>query len=314
MGPPKPGHDRTWVSLRLGTRGSPLARWQAGYAAEALRRRYPGMEIETLVVKTSGDRDQSTPLDNLPHPGYFTRELETALVDGRIDVAVHSLKDMAAQVDDPYRVAAVLPRGPAGDVLVLNARYSRMGEVPADAAFLTGSVRRAQQLRTLFPGCTTQPVRGNIHTRLRKLTATGADGLVVAAAALARLEIDGYPTAELPLDKVVPAPGQGAIALETLVSRTDLGDLLEPLESVVTRRATDMERHLAYLLEGGCSLPLGAHASPDSEDGDLLFRASLGTAGDSPPVYRRLTVGPGVAPSEAAENMAAQFQKVAIPG
>ncbi|MEE9161387.1 MAG: hydroxymethylbilane synthase [Candidatus Neomarinimicrobiota bacterium] len=302
------------MSLRLGTRGSPLARWQAGHAAEALRSQYPGMEIDTVVVKTSGDHDQSTPLDNLPHPGYFTRELETALADGRIDVAIHSLKDMAARVDEPYRVAAVLPRGPAGDVLVLNARYSRMNDLPADAAFLTGSVRRAQQLRTLFPGCTTRPVRGNIHTRLRKLAATGADGLVVAAAALARLEIDGHPTAELPLDKVVPAPGQAAIALEVLASRSDLGELLEPLESAVTRRATDMERHLAYLLEGGCSLPLGAHASPDSEDGDLLFRASLGTAGDTQPVYRQLTVGPSVAPSEAAETMAAHFRNVAIPG
>ncbi len=288
MGTPNPTRDPSRRDVRLGSRGSPLALWQARQAADALQTHSPDVNIATVVVKTSGDRDQSTPLDRLPHPGYFTKELEASLLAGEIDVAVHSLKDMAARVGEPFQVAAVLPRGEAGDVLVLHPRHADEQALPPEPKFLTGSVRRAQQLKSLYPGCRVLPVRGNIHTRLRKLGAQQADALVMAAAALARLGITGYSTVALPLDKVVPAPGQGAIALETLANRDDLTTLLNPLESPAARRATDMERHFAHLLEGGCSLPLGAHAWADSGGGAMVFLASLGLDGDALPVYQRM--------------------------
>ena len=313
MGLSNPIRDRSGERTRIGTRGSPLALWQASQAVQALKNCHPGLEVETVVIKTSGDSDQTTPLDDLPSTGYFTKELEEALIQGRIDMAVHSLKDMAARVEQPFQLAAVLPRGPAGDVLVLHPRIVHVNDLPDSPTFLTGSVRRAQQLRAVYPGCRTQAVRGNIHTRLRKLTDGDAHGLVMAEAALMRLEITGYLTRTLPLDKVVPAPGQGAIALETLANREDLVPLLQPLESAETRRATDMERQLAYLLEGGCSLPLGAHASPLPEGGDLLFRASLSPDSKSLPVYQHMQVGPGISPAEAAETLARRVRGELLP-
>ncbi len=310
MGTPNPTRDPSRRDIRLGSRGSALALWQAGQAADALQAHYPELNVATVVVKTSGDRDQSTPLDQLPHPGYFTKELEASLLAGAIDVAVHSLKDMAAKVGEPFQVAAILPRGPAGDVLVLHPRHADEQALPPKPAILTGSVRRAQQLRTLYPGCRALPVRGNIHTRLRKLGEQQVDALVMAAAALDRLGIAGYTTVALPLDKMIPAPGQGAIALETLADRADLTALLNPLDSPAARRATDMERHFAYLLEGGCSLPLGAHAWVDSGGGAMVFLASLGPDSDALPVYQRMEVSAGDDPLEAAAMMANRFKNI----
>ena len=307
MGTPNPTRDPSRGVVRLGSRGSPLALWQTAQAADALRAHYPELKLSAVVVKTSGDRDQSTPLDRLPHAGYFTKELEASLLAGEIDVAVHSLKDMAARVVDPFQVAAILPRGPAGDVLVLNPRHADEGALPSEPTFLTGSVRRAQQLRILYPGCRALPVRGNIHTRLRKLGDQQADALVMAAAALSRLGITGFTTMALPLDKVVPAPGQGAIALETLANRDNLSALLNPLDSPATRRATDMERHFAHLLEGGCSLPLGAHAEVGS-GGDMVFLASLSQDSQSLPVYQRMDVAADDDPFAAAAAMAGRFK------
>ena len=293
--------------LRLGTRGSPLALWQAQTTQDLLTAQHPDLEVELVIIKTSGDRDQSTPLDELPHPGYFTKELEAALVSNRIDLAVHSLKDMAVQTAEPFALGAILPRGPARDALVLHAKYNRLTDLPKEPIILTGSVRRSRQLPGLFPRCSTRPVRGNIQTRIDKIVREKADGLVVAEAALERLKITGYPVAVLPIEKMVPAPGQGAVAVEILAERTDLRRLLNPLESAETRRATDMERELAYLLEGGCSLPLGAYAFPDG--GGLSFRAVFCADDQAQPHFEQLRVPHDADPAQAAETMANRFRQ-----
>lgn len=304
---PRPPEAYSRGKLRLGTRGSPLALWQAQTTQALLTAQHPDLEVELVVIKTSGDRDQSTPLDNLPHTGYFTKELEAALCADRIDLAVHSLKDMAAQTAEPFVLGAILPRGPARDALVLHPRYSRLTDLPEEPVILTGSVRRARQLPGLFPRCLTRPVRGNIHTRIGKVASEGADALVIAEAALERLNVTGHPVVTLSIEKMVPAPGQGAIALEILAERSDLREHLAPLESETTRRATDMERQLAYLLEGGCTLPLGAHAYPNGDG--LTFRTVFCPDGQAQPRFEQLRVPHDADPTQAAETMANRFRQ-----
>ena len=293
--------------LRLGTRGSPLALWQARTTQTLLTAHHPDLEVELVIIKTSGDRDQTTPLDNLPHTGYFTKELEGALEADRIDLAVHSLKDMAAHTAEPFVLGAILARGSARDALVLHPRYSQLEDLPAEPMILTGSVRRARQLPGLFPRCRTRPVRGNIQTRIDKLVREKADALVIAEAALERLNITGHPVVTLSVEEMVPAPGQGAIALEILAERSDLRKRLAPLESVITRLATDMERQLAYLLEGGCSLPLGAHAYPDGDG--MAFRTVFCPDGQAQPHFEQLNLPRDADPAQAAETMANRFRQ-----
>ena len=226
------------IKLRLGTRGSELALVQTKQVTELLAAEHPNLEVETVVIKTRGDRDQTTPLDSLPTTGYFTKELEAALSAGQIDVAVHSLKDLAAKTPEPYRLAAILPRGSARDTLVLHPKYRQLSDLPEAAIVLTGSERRARLLQEILPGCEVRPLRGNIQTRLRKLVDQEADAVVMAEAALQRLGVDQQTVVPLSLEEMVPAPGQGAIALEVLSDRDDLLQLLHPMDSDTTRRAT----------------------------------------------------------------------------
>ena len=305
---PRPPEAYSRGKLRLGTRGSPLALWQAQTTQALLTAQHPDLEVELVVIKTSGDRDQSTPLDSLPHTGYFTKELEGALATDHIDLAVHSLKDMAAHTAEPFVLGAVLPRGPARDALVLHPRYSHLEDLPTQPIILTGSVRRSRQLPGLFPQCSTRPVRGNIQTRIDKVVREKADALVVAEAALERLHITGHPVAVLPVEQMVPAPGQGAVAVEILAERSDLRQLLKPLESAQTRRATDMERQLAQILEGGCSLPLGAHAYPEGDG--LSFRVVFCADGPAEPHFEHLQVPRDADPVVTAEQMAERFREI----
>jgi len=294
------------INLRLGSRGSALALWQARTAQQLLCSHYPHLNTEIVTIKTSGDRDLTTPLSSLPHTGYFTKELEAALLDKKIDIAVHSLKDVAARTPAPFALAAILPRGPARDALVLHPRYHSLADLPEIPVILTGSPRRARQLQAIFPQCRTNAVRGNIATRLKKIETEGADALVVAEAALKRLEIEGHPVEILPIEKMIPAPGQGAVALEVLAQREDLLAHLAPIQCEATRRATDMERQLAYLLEGGCSLPLGAHAC--ESDGELVFWTTYCLDDLTPPQVERIVVSPETPVLDAAETMAARFR------
>ncbi len=291
------------TDLRLGTRQSPLALAQTDLVKEALSARYPRLNLHTIPITTRGDRDLTTPLDSLPSTGYFTKELEAALLDERIDVAVHSLKDLAARTPDPFSLGAVLPRGPARDVLVLHPRHGSLADLPDRALILTGSVRRARLLQRVLPGCETRPLRGNIQTRLKKLVEENADALVMAEAALRRLGLEDKRTVPLPVEEIIPAPGQGAIGLEIMAGRADLAELLAPLDDPAARQATDMERHLAALLEAGCSVPLGAHAYVAQDQ--WIFLAAYYPTGEADPHLGRLQLPLDADPRESAEKMAA---------
>ncbi len=280
-------------TIRLGTRGSALALWQAETVKAALLAEFPDLTVNIQVIKTSGDKDLTTPLDSLPFTGYFTKELEHALVNGEIDMAVHSLKDMAVRTVDPFTLAAVLPRGPVEDALLLNPKYQTVADLPEKPLFLTGSIRRQKQLERIFPGCRYEHVRGNMQTRIRKVTDLDADALVLAKAAVVRLGITDQNVVDLSIDQMIPAPAQGAVGIECLRGNSHMRALLKTLEDPITRRAVDVERHITAILEGGCSLPLGVHAAtvggdlhvtagffPDSADDAQIIRGIISATDD----------------------------------
>jgi hydroxymethylbilane synthase len=235
-------------ALRLGTRGSRLARYQAQLVADRLRA--GGAAVQVVEVVTHGDRDLKQPIEALPGDAPFVQDLEDALLDGRIDLAVHSLKDMPFRSRDGLRVAAVLPRGPAGEACVTRSGQA-LNELPPGACVGTSSTRRTLQLRKIRPDLRIAVLRGPVDRRLSALASGRYDAIIVAAAALERLSCRGAHVAWLDEAVFVPAPGQGAIALQVRADASQPDGWLELLDDRVTRVATWIERTVAEALEGG---------------------------------------------------------------
>jgi len=252
------------MTLRLGTRGSALALWQARTVAAALEAR--GSAVEIVRISTQGDRRQDVSLPEIGGKGVFVKEIETALLEGEIDLAVHSPKDMAAEPAAGLAIAATLPREDARDALV-----NRAGSPALPATFGTGSVRRIAQLKRAFPHALFAPVRGNVDTRLRKLDAGEMDVLVLAAAGLRRLGFGERISALVPIETCVPAPGQGIIAIEVRADDQRTYAEVSALNDDDARVALRAEQAVVLALGGGCQLPLGAYAS--TVNGALVLRA-----------------------------------------
>ena len=249
-------------ALRLGTRGSELALWQAQWVKTALARN--GITAELEIIKTQGDADVDRPLHLLEGKGFFTKEIEQALIDGRIDVAVHSLKDLPTSLPDGLALGAVPARADPAEVLV-----TRGAQVPSLAALGSGvrigtsSLRRTAQIRYLRADLEIVPLRGNVPTRLRKVR-EGMDGLdaaLLARAGLERLGLAGDSGEGARLDplEVMPAPGQGALGLEVRADDRNVRAVLAPLEDAMSARAVIAERTLLAALEGGCQAPVAAY-------------------------------------------------------
>jgi hydroxymethylbilane synthase len=260
----------TTRELRLGTRGSQLALWQAETVAAAISQ-HGGPNCRVVVIKTSGDRLQEAPLSEIGGKRLFVKEIEDALLQDEIDLAVHSSKDMSAILPDGLAIAAVLAREDPHDAVVLRASsqarlntidelVTALGQTPT---FGTGSVRRVAQLRRLFPGARFAAIRGNLDTRLRKLDA-GADydAIVLAAAGLRRLGFASRISLTLPTEGCVPAPGQGIIAIEIRTGDDEVARAVAPVNDTISSAALDAERELVAVLGGGCQTPIGALAVP----------------------------------------------------
>jgi hydroxymethylbilane synthase len=280
------------MRLRIGTRGSPLALWQARTVAAGLEAAGRG-QPEIVILKTSGDRLQEAVLSTAGGKRLFVKEIEEALLRRDVDLAVHSAKDLPADLPEGLTIAAVLPREDPRDAIVRPRRPEAPGvgqskaegsrtnaEVSAWRLLMgnsprigTGSVRRVAQLRALLPGARFEPVRGNIDTRLRKLDAGEYDALVLAGAGLRRLGLSGRISALLPIETCVPAPGQGAIAVEIRADDARARDALASQNDAATAAALDAERALVEALGGGCQIPLGAVALPLASNGDLELHA-----------------------------------------
>lgn len=240
-------------SLRLGTRGSALARWQADWVAARLTER--GVAVEMVLISTRGDQQQQGPIASLGGgQGVFTKELQNALLDGRIDLAVHSLKDLPTDEVAGLSLAAVPERGPVGDVLVGVA----FSDLPEGAVVGTGSLRRRAQLLHARPDLKMADLRGNVDTRLKKLEAGDYKAIVLAEAGLVRLGFDAKITERLPLSLCVPAVGQGALGIETRNDDAAARNALAALDHPATHAAATAERAMLAALRGGCLAPVGA--------------------------------------------------------
>ncbi len=260
--------------LRLGTRGSQLALWQARATAAQIEQA-GGPSCEIVVLKTSGDQLADAPLSNLGGKRLFVKEIEDALLRGDVDLAVHSCKDLPALLPTGLALGAVLPREDPLDVVVLpgESRPATLGalrlQVRAGARIGTSSVRRIAELARLLPGASFQPIRGNLDTRLRKLDGGAYDALVLAAAGLRRLGLADRISFTLPADVCTPAPGQGAIAVESRADDRDTRRALARIDDETTAAAVEAERAVVATLGGGCQMPVGALAVADGNALDL---------------------------------------------
>jgi hydroxymethylbilane synthase len=245
--------------LTIATRESLLALWQARHVESALRRLYPRLDVYILGMTTEGDRKQETSLAKIGGKGLFVKELEVALADGRADIAVHSLKDVPMHLPEGYALGAILARADPRDALVSN-HYATLAALPHGARVGTSSLRRESQLRAKFPHFVIEPLRGNVQTRLRKLDEGAYDAIILAAAGLQRLGLENRIRAVIAPGDMLPAVGQGALAIECRADRTDVLALLKPLHDDATAACACAERALSRALAGSCNVPLAGFA------------------------------------------------------
>lgn len=266
--------------IRIGTRGSALARWQAEHVAAALRNIPEAPEPELVLIKTEGDIIQDVPLSKVQGKAFFTKEIEDALLRDQVDVAVHSLKDLATEMPDGLALAAVMEREDPRDVLIFSPSPFPSGEpsaglktpddLPEGARVGTSSLRRRALLGRWRPDLSLLELRGNVPTRIRKLDEGGYDAIVLAAAGVKRLGLEGRISAYLPFDFFLPAVSQGAIGLQIREGDGETSEWIAGLDHAPTRIATRAERAFLGTLEGGCQVPVGAFG--ELEDGSLRLR------------------------------------------
>jgi hydroxymethylbilane synthase len=254
------------TALKIGTRGSPLALAQAHETQARLMaaHRLPGEAFEIVVISTSGDRIQDRPLSEAGGKGLFTKEIEEALLARRIDIAVHSSKDMPTVLPDGLELSAFLPREDARDAFIGKAA-KRIADLPRGAKVGSSSLRRQALIRRMRPDLDVVMFRGNVQTRLRKLDEGVADGTILAYAGLKRLGLDNVVTDLMPLEIFPPAPGQGAICIESRIGDGDVEKMLAAIHDVPTGQALACERAFLAALDGSCRTPIAGHATISGE-------------------------------------------------
>ena len=260
------------ATIRIATRRSELALWQANYVRARLLALHADLTVELVRITTQGDRILDAPLARVGGKGLFIKELEQVLLQGGADIAVHSLKDMTVSLPQGLRIAALCEREDARDAFVSN-EYADVQSLPAGARVGTSSLRRQCQLRAAFPAMTVNNLRGNVNTRLRKLDAGEFDAIILATAGLKRLGLQQRIRAYIEPEEMLPAVGQGVVCVE---SRSDdtLSDLLQPLDHATTRRCVSAERALNERLGGGCQVPIAAYAQVNGDR--VRLRALVG--------------------------------------
>ncbi len=243
--------------LRIATRKSALALWQAEHVAAQLRRLHPQLPVELVPMSTRGDQVLDKPLAHIGGKGLFLKELEVAMLERRADLAVHSLKDMPAELEPGFVIGAMLPRADAADAFV-SAHHARPGELPRDARVGTSSLRRAAQLRAMRPDLDIRDLRGNVQTRLAKLDGGQYDAIILACAGLDRLGLSERIRTRMHAPDWLPAPGQAVIAVELRQGDRRVANLVSPLDDPDTRRAATAERAMNAALGGSCTVAVGA--------------------------------------------------------
>ena len=276
----------------IATRESALAMWQARHIESRLAERFPRTRVSILGMTTEGDRTLDTSLAKIGGKGLFVKELEDALAEGRADIAVHSLKDVPMHLPEGYTLGAILERADPRDAFV-SSQYATLLSLPPGARVGTSSLRRESQLRAKFPHLVIEPLRGNVQTRLRKLDEGAYDAIILAAAGLKRLGLEHRITTPLAPEDMLPAVGQGALAIECRTDRTDLLALLKALHDDATAACVLAERALSRSLAGSCNVPLAGFA--EISDARLRLRGYVGAPDGSRHVSGEVAGGVGEA-------------------
>jgi hydroxymethylbilane synthase len=296
----------TLARLRIATRRSALALWQAEHVAARLRALHAGLEVELVAMTTRGDETLDRPLATIGGKGLFLKELEVALLEQRADIAVHSFKDVPMELEPGFAIGAVLERADPADALI-GPGIARLGDLPVGARVGTSSLRRTAQLRTVRPDLAVLDLRGNVNTRLARLDAGEYDAIVLACAGLERLGLGSRIGARLAPPEWLPAVAQGAIAVELREGAAAVMDLLQPLDDAATARTVAAERAMNRALHGSCNVPVAGHCI-ETENGLALW-GLVGDA-DSGRVLRASAIGAGDAPEvlghDVAERLLAQ--------
>lgn len=273
------------MRLTFATRPSKLARWQTQWVINALQNIHPNLECEEKVITTQGDKILGKPLPEIGGKGLFTQELESELLDGNVHCAVHSLKDLPVENPAGLTVGCIPARAEVRDALISKASL-RLALLPPNASIGTSSLRRAAQILSLRPDLRIQSLRGNVDTRLQKALNGQYDAIILAGAGLARLGLDSHVTEWLSLDVMLPAPGQGALAIQCRADDEVTLSLLSKLEDQATRKAVTAERAFLQGLGGGCAVPVAAFSQVESQTSNVIQLTGLVISEDGKTVVK----------------------------
>ncbi|RVU29762.1 MULTISPECIES: hydroxymethylbilane synthase [Neptunomonas] len=261
--------------VRIATRRSLLALWQAEFVKAELEKHHPGIQVELLGITTKGDKILDTPLAKIGGKGLFVKELEVAMLNKEADIAVHSMKDVPMEFPEGLGLAVICEREKPTDAFVSN-KFSSLADLPQGAIVGTSSLRRQSLIQELRPDLEIQSLRGNVQTRLSKLDEGQYDAIILATAGLIRLELQDRIRYELPVDISLPAGGQGAVGIECRVDDKELHELLAPLHHQPTAWCVTAERAMNRRLEGGCQVPIACHATLNDAQDELYLRGLVG--------------------------------------
>lgn len=279
--------------LIIGSRGSELALWQANFVKNQLEKKHRGLKVEIKVIKTKGDKILDVALSKIGDKSLFTKELEVELLSKRIDIAVHSLKDLQTQIPAGLKLAAVTKRHDVEDVLIARKKGMRINSLPENAVVATGSLRRRAQLQHLRPDIKVVDLRGNVPSRIKKFLESDWDAIILARAGVERLGLKKYISSYISIEEILPAVGQGALGIEIHEENSFAEELIKSLHHQDTFIAVSAERALLRTLEGGCQVPIGAFAEVKSNglyldamvgslDGSITFRKKVRGSKDKP--------------------------------
>ncbi len=286
-------------TIRIATRQSPLALWQAEHVAARLQQAFPGLKTELVKMVTRGDKLLDAPLAKVGGKGLFVKELEQGMLEGTADIAVHSMKDVPVEFPEGLHLAVILDREDPTDAFVSN-RYRNLAELPADARIGTSSLRRQCQIKEQFPAAEILSLRGNVNTRLAKLDAGEYDAIILASAGLKRLGMGERITAILSPEESLPAMGQGAIGIECRINDAEIHEYLQVLHDEETSIRVSAERAMNARLNGGCQVPIAGFA--EIRGGRLFLRGLVGSP-DGSVLYR----AEAESPLDQAEQLGQQI-------
>lgn len=293
----------TETPIRIATRQSPLALWQANYVKDALMAAHPGLQVELVTMVTRGDVILDTPLAKVGGKGLFVKELEIAMLEGRADLAVHSMKDVPVDFPDGLGLVTICEREDPRDAFVSNT-YAKIEDLPSGAIVGTCSLRRQCQLKAARPDLVIKELRGNVGTRLSKLDAGEYDAIILAAAGLKRLELESRIRSFIEPEQSLPAVGQGAVGIECRVNDQRVRALLAPLNHADTADRVRCERAMNLTLQGGCQVPIGSYALLE---GDTIWLRALVGEPDGSQIVRGEIRGPRTQAEQLGITLAEQL-------